>query len=130
MTPRQIELVRTSFADLMARREEAGHEFYAHFFKLDPQSRPLFRGDMAHQERIFMNMIGLIVKSLDIRDKVVPIIHDLGRRHAIYGVGEEDYAPFGEALIATLKGTLGESFDGETEAAWREAYDFMADAMK
>ena len=49
MTPQQIALVRSSFAQLAPIADSAASLFYAHLFHRDPSLRALFRGDMAHQ---------------------------------------------------------------------------------
>ena len=74
-------------------------------------------------------MLELIIKLLDMRDKVVPLIHYLGDRHRAMQVRREYYAPFGEALIATLGAFLGDKFTPELRRAWTQAYRYMADNM-
>jgi len=90
---------------LAARR--AGRRILRRLFELNPNLKPLFRGDLAGQGRAFFSMLGLIVKCLDIREQVVPIIYELGRRHASYGVSAIDFTTFEDALLQTLDAALG-----------------------
>ena len=57
------------------------------------------------------------------------ILKDLGKKHAHFGV-KADFFPFmGDALIATLKETLGEQFTPETEKSWLKVYAALSDKM-
>lgn len=75
-------------------------------------------------------MLDLVVKSLDIQDKIVPIIYDLGRRHSLYGVRERDYKPFERALLETLEQLRGPAFSPEERDAWHAAFAFLSDIMQ
>ena len=130
MTPEQIELVRSSFQRLADIPERAGEIFYKRLLELDPRARQLFWGNMQHQGKALFLMLELIVKSLDIQDKIVPIIFDLGKRHAMYGVRERDFKPFEQALIDTLSSTIGDDFTHDEREAWSAAFAFLADIMR
>jgi hemoglobin-like flavoprotein len=129
MTPERIALIRASFTHLQPRMDEFSSRFYARLFERNPELRPLFRGDMDKQSRALAGMIELIVKMLDMQDKLVPLIHYLGDRHAASKVRPEHYAMFGDALLWTLDQMLESEFTPEVRRAWQEAYSFMADNM-
>ena len=99
-------------------------------FELDPDTRQLFWGNMQHQGKALFLMLDMIVKSLDIQDKIVPIIFDLGKRHAMYGVRVRDYQPFEQALMDTLSSINGDDFTQDVRNAWSAAFAFLADIMK
>ena len=63
ITPRQIALVRESFAKIVPIREAAGVLFYTRLFASDPGTRTLFRGDIKSQGVKLMAAIGTVVKS-------------------------------------------------------------------
>lgn len=130
MTPQQIALVRTSFAQLVPIADSAASLFYAHLFHRDPSLRALFRGVMAHQGRRLMEMIGWAVERLDRPDALMPALHTLGARHAGYGVLDRHYATVGAALLQTLQAGLGSAFTPELRAAWVTMYDVVAGAMQ
>lgn len=110
--------------------ERAGEIFYQRLFELDPNARQLFWGNLQHQGTALFLMLDMIVKSLDIQDKIVPIIFDLGKRHAMYGVRDRDYQPFEQALIDTLSSINGDDFTQDERNAWRAAFTFLADIMR
>ena len=130
MTPQQIDLIRASFALLQPRLPELGGEFYARLFATAPQLRPMFPREISRQAHALAAMLELIVKMIDMQDKLVPLIRYLGERHRVLKVRPEHYPPFTAALLWTLQRTLGDEFTPETREAWQAAFDFMAEHMK
>jgi hemoglobin-like flavoprotein len=130
MTPEQIALVRTSFAQVLPIADAAAALFYDRLFALDPSLRPMFRGDPQAQGRALMGMIRVAVNGLDRLDQIVPAVQALGRRHAGYGVKDEHYATVAVALLWTLEQGLGAAFTPETREAWTQAYTLLAVTMQ
>jgi len=130
MTPEQIALVQTSFAQVLPIADTAAALFYNRLFELDPSLKPLFKGDMREQGRKLMTMIRVVVNGLNRLDQLVPAVQELGRRHARYGVTDAHYDTVGAALLATLHQGLGEAFTPDVAAAWAMAYALLADTMK
>jgi hemoglobin-like flavoprotein len=130
MSPEQIALVQSSFDNLVRSAPDAGKQFYLKLFGRDPRVKDLFRSDLDHQAHALVSMLGAIVESLDKQDRIVPMIYELGKRHAAYGVAAADYAPFGTALLETLDEMLGAEFTPAHRQAWGEAYDFLAEIMQ
>jgi nitric oxide dioxygenase len=129
MTPRQIELVRTTFAIVEPIADTAASLFYARLFELDPSLRELFPSDLTAQRRNLMQTLTVVVRGLDRLDTIVPAVEALGRRHGGYGVRSEDFETVGAALLDTLAGALGPTFTTETRAAWAAAYGLLASVM-
>lgn len=130
MTPEQIRLVQTSFADVVPISDTAAALFYGRLFALDPALRHMFRGDLHDQGRKLMAMLRVVVTGLDRIDTLVPAVRALGRRHATYGVADEHYATVGAALLWTLEQGLGSLFTPSHEAAWAAAYGLLAETMQ
>lgn len=130
MTPRQICLIKESFAAMGGEAERAAAHFYARLFESQPRLRALFAEDLSAQRRRLMEMISVAVTHLDQAEALLPVLRDLGRRHAAYGVREEDYAPVGSALLATLEELLGPRFNTEVRQAWAVAYGVLSAAMR
>ena len=130
MTPRQIDLIRTSWAVVEPDAESLSATFYERLFELDPVLRRLFaKTDMTAQGRIVMQTFKVIVASLDDFATIIPFIQALGRVHARYGVRDDHYDTVGAALMWTLDRMLGARFDDETADAWATAYDLLASVM-
>jgi hemoglobin-like flavoprotein len=130
MTPRQIALVRETFATVKPIADAAAALFYERLFALDPSLRALFKSDMREQGAKLMQMIGAAVAGLDAPEKLAPTLHGLGRRHRGYGVEDRHYATVGEALLWTLAQGLGPAFTDEAREAWLAAYALLASVMK
>lgn len=130
MTREQTLLVQASFARVVPIADTAADLFYDRLFTLDPGLRPLFNADLTAQKRALMGMLRVAVASLDRLDELVPAVQQLGRRHAGYGVTEDQYATVGAALLWTLEQGLGADFTPDTRAAWTEVYAVLAATMQ
>ena len=130
MTPEQIELVKSSWAQVVPIADTAAKLFYGKLFELDPALKPLFKGDMTEQGRKLMRMVSTAVNGLDRLDQIVPAVKDLGVRHVAYGVQDTHYETVGSALLWTLGQGLGDAFTTDVETAWATVYGLLADTMK
>lgn len=129
MTPRQIALVRETFAQVVPIRDQAAALFYGRLFELEPDVRPLFRADLAVQGQKLMASIAMVVRELDRLDVILTDVKVMARRHVTYGVQERHYAVVGDALLWTLEKGLGAAFTAEVREAWTAAYSTLAGAM-
>ena len=130
MTPRQIELVQSTWKSMLPIRDTFVELFYGKLFSLDPRLQRLFTGDMREQGRNLAAMVSIIVRSLRQPENVAVALHGLGRRHVAYGVQTRDYDTVSVALFWTLSHALGEAFTDEVEEAWRGTYRLLAEAMQ
>ena len=103
MTPLQIDLVQDSFALIVPRRAEASAIFYQRLFALAPETRAMFKGDLAEQGRKLMQVLATIVRNLTDIGPLLDSVDYLAQRHVGYGVRDEHYALVGEALLETLR---------------------------
>jgi hemoglobin-like flavoprotein len=130
MTPHQQEYIRSSWGQVAPIADTAALLFYDRLFELDPGLRPMFaHTDMPEQRTLLMQVLAVVVASIDKLDTLIPAVEALGRRHAGYGVKPGDYATVGRALLDTLQTGLGDGFTPEVEAAWTEAYELLAGVM-
>ncbi|NWG86822.1 MAG: hemin receptor [Hydrogenophilaceae bacterium] len=130
MTPQQIQLIQSTWIQVIPIADQAAELFYGKLFELDPAVKPMFRGDMTGQGRKLMKTIGVVVNSLTRLDEIVPTVQDLGRKHVNYGVKPEHYDTVGTALLWTLEQGLGSAFTPPVKEAWAAAYGTLASVMK
>jgi hemoglobin-like flavoprotein len=131
MTPEQVALVKATWRKVEPMSDVAAHLFYERLFELDASVTRLFRdADLAGQKRKLVAALGAVVRGLDAPDALAPVLIDLGRRHARYGVLDTHFETVGQALLWTLKKGLGVAWTAATEAAWTEAYALAAAAMR
>ena len=129
LTQAQIALVQNSFAVVAPIADDAATLFYRRLFEIDPTLQAMFRGDMADQRRKLMQMLSAAVKGLNHIDRLIPVVEDLGRRHAGYGVEEHHYDTVGNALLWTLEKGLGAAFTPDVREAWATVYGLLASTM-
>jgi hemoglobin-like flavoprotein len=131
MIPERRQLVIDSWKSLSPNSMLVGTIFYRRLFEIDPTLRPLFaHASMDEQIRKLTTMLDLIVHWLDIPERLVPALKQLGERHTKYGVTDEHYSKVGSALFGTLEEGLGERFTPELRSAWTEAYVLISSLMR
>ena len=130
LTPRQVELVQSTFRIVQPMTAITGEIFYKRLFEVDPSIRGLFRGDIKQQGRNFMQVLAVAVSGLSGMSTLAPIVQDLGLRHASYGVRPEHYDSVRQALLWTLALILQDAYTVEVRSAWSSAYAMLAGVMK
>lgn len=130
MNKETIQLVQNSWQKVIAIGPQAAALFYQNLFEADPALKPLFKGDLQAQGKKLIEMISIAVNKLADLDALIPVLQNLGKRHAAYGVQDAHYDTVGAALLKTLGQGLGNEFTGEVKAAWTSVYQVMADVMK
>jgi hemoglobin-like flavoprotein len=129
ITSAQIELVQSSFRQVVPIAETAGELLYRRIFVLAPDSRALFDDDLRPQAKRLMAAVKVAVDGLGCLDEVAPFLVRLGRRHVRYGVPPGHFAVGGEALLWTLEQALAEAFTPDVRDAWVAAWNVIAGAM-
>ena len=131
MNAERKRLVQQSWESVSRDHDRLVVAFYDRLFEIDPVARSLFaKTNMISQRAKFIEMLGEIVRNLDLPGGLIPTISALGRRHVDYGVREIDYDRVREALFGALETTLGNAFTDELRDAWEEAYALTAGVMK
>ncbi|KAL7477625.1 hypothetical protein ACHAW6_003424 [Cyclotella cf. meneghiniana] len=130
LTPKQLELVQSSWEKVEPIADTAADIFYTKMFETEPSFRALFPEDMSKQKKALMKMLGLAVKGITDLDELVPEVQDLGRRHAkYYKVTVPMYQTVGACLLYTLEKGLGDTWTPEHKEAWALTYNILADIM-
>jgi len=129
MTPEQLALVRSSYADLGPGPTAMAEEFYRRLFTIDPSTRALFSYGPEVMAVKFIAELDAIVDAISRFDDFRARVADLGARHAGYGVQTRHYEAVGEALIGALAAHLADAWDARLETAWRRAYNLVAEVM-
>jgi class 3 adenylate cyclase/hemoglobin-like flavoprotein len=125
-----VLLVQSTLAEVARDGARFGKRFYETLFSMAPGTRVLFTTTpLELQERMFVEMLFLAVRSLSRLDELSPALVDLGARHVGYGAVKAHFALVKRALIATLREALGPRMTPEAEAAWSETYDVMTTSM-
>lgn len=130
MNPHQVHLIRKSFAELARHQEVAALVFYRRLFELDPNLRPLFKGDIQEQAKKLTDMLEALIALLESPAGLDVELRAMGARHADYGVKDSHYATVGQALLDMLAATLDSGFTPEVREAWTALYGAVEATMK
>ena len=132
-------MVQDSWAPLACNLEANGVAVFRRIFELAPGALALF--SFSGEEDLYnslalkrhatgvMKMVGGAVAGLLDLELQVPVLRELGRKHARYNVGAAHYEAMGRALVGTVAAALGVGFTAELRRAWTEVYDFVAATM-
>jgi serine/threonine protein kinase/pimeloyl-ACP methyl ester carboxylesterase len=126
---REAELLTASFARVAGTGERLATRFYEVWFERNPEVRPLFRSDPGQQRRMLTAALKLAIDNLRTPERLVPLLEDLGRRHAHYDLAARHFGSMGRALIAALT-ELDAEWSGELERAWTAAFTRIAQVVQ
>jgi nitric oxide dioxygenase len=129
MNPNHVDLIRDSFVQMLVEPERTARIFYDRLFELAPETRPLFRNDMAEQGRLLVDALARIVTGLSRLEAMLPALRKLAEGHVGYGVEERHYAIAGDALLHVVAVYGGANMDPTTLEAWTVAYQLVAGTM-
>lgn len=126
---RDATLVGRSLARVLAQGDALPRRVYERLFAARPDLRARFPSDLEGQRRKLAQALELSLMGLREHDRLVPVLRDLGRRHAHLNLGPGDYALLGDVLLAAVR-ELDPEVDDEVALAWRRAYAFVTDTMR
>ena len=130
MNQDQIALLQQSWKMVRPMGDEAMRMFYDRLFEIDGSAVPLFANvDMRRQRQKLLGTIGLAVDNLTDFYSLAPVLEQMGKRHAGYGVRDHHYESVGAALLWTLEQGLGEAWTPELRDAWTDAYLAISSTM-
>src|SRR5687768_17463843 len=129
LQPDEIAMLDESLRLLGSRTDRMVGYFYAAIFLEAPELRSLFPAAMDQQRDRFFRALTGAVRHFAEPDRLVPMLHRLGRDHRKFGVRAEDYDVVGRALISTLRRFGDDIWVPELDQAWQRAYGYMADTM-
>ena len=131
MNAERKRLVLESWEAIGRNHDGVAVAFYDRLFEIDAGARSLFaKTNMVAQRGKFIQMMGEIVRNLDMPRELIPAVSALGRRHVEYGVRDADYDRVREALFVAIAAELGAGFTDDVRDAWEEAYALTAAVMK
>jgi serine/threonine protein kinase/pimeloyl-ACP methyl ester carboxylesterase len=125
-----VTRINESFARLAPRAEKLVARFYERLFELMPSLRALFPTDLTQQRMKLAAALQLVVYGLRRPERLIPMLEDLGRKHAPFNIETSHFDAFGRALLDALAEQEGPAWTPETERAWARAYAHIAGMMR
>lgn len=103
--------------------------FYGHLFAAEAEIRAMFPAAMDQQRDRFYRALARIARGENQSGQLTRYLVNLGRLHRKFGVRDEHYAAFRQALLATMRRYAADAWDERAVAAWTAAFDAAADIM-
>ncbi len=122
-------LVHTSYALAEPAGDLVATLFFRRLFEIEPRLELMLGGDADEQKRQLLSALALAVASLDRFEQIVPALKLLGVKYRGLGIEEFHYGAVGEALLWTLKQSLGAHWSSDIDDAWAAAFTAIAETM-
>lgn len=131
MVQEDADNIRAAIELLQGREMELVTVFYDTLFDKDhrPDARELFQRDLAPQKERLLKSIVFVVQHYGDWDKLRPVLASMGRAHARFDLGMQDYQDVGVALLETLRYFAGKAWTKEMAASWTRVYTYCACIM-
>ena len=129
MSAEDIRYVRETYLAVEPASDLVATLFFRRLDEIAPEVRPFLGEDVGEQRKQLLISIGLAVAALDRFDDIVPALKLLGSKYRAVGVTEFHYGAVGEALIWTLKQSLGPKWSSNSEDAWTAMCTRIAEEM-
>ena len=125
-----ISLLENSFNRVKHDAVKFSASFYSKLFHYHPELKPLFaKADLATQEKKLVVSLAVIVENLRNPQELSMALKSLGAYHQQVGTIREHYPFVGQALVETFAEYLGGRWDTNTNKAWLDAYNLIAEIM-
>ena len=129
MTPQSLARLEASFERLAPQIETMTRGFYDRLFSELPETRALFRVDMAVQRQHLGAALAVITRNLRMLDVVTEPLRQLGADHARVGVKPEHYVPVRDAMLFAIGAAMGDAWNVELKEDWRALLDLISEKM-
>jgi len=130
LSPEQIELVRTSWEQVMPRSDLTAALLFEGPYKFDPQLKPLLVTEIKQHGRRLMPKITAPGLGVIKPAKSVPMSEDPGRRQGCYGLQNSRFDSVDATFPWSLGKGLGTRFSTELKVAWATVFTLLATTMK
>lgn len=130
LSQQTIDIVKSTVPILENAGTTITDHFYKSMFTQHPELMNIFNMSnqvSGAQQFALFAAVAAYAKNIDNLTALDAIIARVAHKHASMYIKPEHYPIVGNHLIATLKELAPEQFTPEVEAAWQEAYRFLAD---
>ena len=129
MRKESLDRVRGSVALLLPHAADITRLFYDRLFSVAPETRALFKVDMAVQRQHFAAALSVILKNLTLLDVLTEPLRQLGHQHAAAGVRPQHYPVVRDALLHAMRHTLTHDWTDELAEDWHDLLDTVSAIM-
>lgn len=126
---KEAALLAASFARVHAADEHFAADFYRRWFAADPAVQSMFHGDLSQQQRMLTMALKLAIDNVHSPERLVPLLEDIGRRHAHYGgIIPRHFGVMGRVLLESLA-AIDPQWDTATERSWQTAFAHIVEVL-
>ncbi|HWV14158.1 MAG TPA: NO-inducible flavohemoprotein [Cellvibrio sp.] len=129
LSMKTIELVKSTIPLLEAAGVAITEHFYERLFRLNPELKNIFNlrnQQSGRQQFALFSAIAAYAKNIENPSVLASAIERIAHKHTSFNVQPEHYAVVGHHLIETLRELAPDAFTPDIEAAWSEAYTYLA----
>lgn len=115
--------IHESLKQILQKKEILGSVFYKNFFERCPEARSFFANVNMNEQAMVLTMTLMVIESHYSHDgpATTMYLQYLGHKHHTRKIPEDLYAPFGEALLASLEQVQGGEWNSALAQTWRAA---------
>jgi hemoglobin-like flavoprotein len=123
--------IEESLHRILQEKENVASRFYPLFLECHPEARRYFNGvDMSRQAELLRLALIMVERHhTHAYPATESYVNYLGTKHRVRGIPADLFAPFRDALLATLEQFHGKDWDTALAGQWREAIDLAAASM-
>ncbi|HEX2318677.1 MAG TPA: FAD-binding oxidoreductase [Streptosporangiaceae bacterium] len=122
-------LVRELLADLRAHPDAAMEYLYARLFTAHPGLRGFFQHAMTQTRAAVFREFTRLIEGLDDLQRTEQRLGQLARIHRKFGVRDNHYRPFFDAVVAMAEYVSGPAWTSQAAAAWLDATEWFTAVM-
>lgn len=124
-----IDLVKSTIPLLETAGVAITEHFYERLFRFNPELKNMFNmrnQQSGRQQFALFSAIAAYAKNIENPSVLAAAIERIAHKHTSFNVQPEHYAIVGHHLIETLRELAPDAFTFDVEAAWTEAYGYLA----
>jgi hemoglobin-like flavoprotein len=129
MVHADAENIRTAIGLLEPKAMDIVITFYDDLFLRRPDTRALFQENLTPQRERLLKALLFVVQHYGDWDKLKPTLAAMGRAHARFDLGMQDYQDVGEVLLGALEKFAGAYWTEDMAASWERVYTYCACIM-
>ncbi|QFT88225.1 Flavohemoprotein [Bacillus sp. THAF10] len=132
LSSKTISIVKATAPVLAVKGEEITTHFYQSLFTNHPELLNIFNHanqKKGRQQTALANTVYAAATYIDQLEVLLPAVKKIAHKHRSLVVKPEHYPIVGKYLIESIKAVLGKDATDEILAAWKEAYQVIADVF-
>ncbi|MFA9373260.1 MAG: globin domain-containing protein [Poseidonibacter sp.] len=129
MTENTKEIIKSTAPLLKEKKDEITETMYKILFEKYPETKILFKDASDDQPKKLANAIYAYANNIDNLGNLQKGLETMVKAHVKTNIKPEHYPMVQDALLSSIKKTLGEVCTKDVENAWSSAYEFLANIL-